>query len=128
MSSNLLQLCFKDTFLEACRSFTASFLDYILTEHICLSLSSHTVCESSTILGDKVSGWLESVAHGMHDITRESMRPSEELENESEMTLELFGVAKQLAMTSHSPTTQLDSNTMHAAGSSSKNPTTPPSK
>ena len=45
LSSNLLQLCFKDTFLEACWSFTASFLDYIFTEHICLCLSRHTVCE-----------------------------------------------------------------------------------
>ena len=64
----------------------------------------------------------------MHDITRESMRSSEELENESEMTLELFGFAKQLAMTSHSPTTRLDSDTTQADASSSKNPTTSPSK
>ena len=82
----------------------------------------------STILGDKASGWLKCAAHGMHDITCESMQSSEELENESEMTLELFGFAKQLAMTSHSPTAQLDSDTMQAAASSSKNPTTPPSK
>ena len=82
----------------------------------------------STILGDKASGWLKCAAHGMHDITHESMWSREELKNESEMTLELFGVVKQLAMTSYSPTARLDGDTTQAAPSSSKNPTTPPSK
>ena len=50
----------------------------------------------------------------MHDITREPMRPSEELGNESEITLELFGFVKQSAMTSHSPTARLDSGTTQA--------------
>ena len=58
----------------------------------------------STILGNKASGWLGCAAHGMRIIIREPMRPSEELENESEMTLELFGFVKQSAVTSHSPT------------------------
>ena len=67
----------------------------------------------SAILGDKASGWLGCAAHGMCDITCEPMRPSEELENESEMTLELFGpLVKQSAVTSHSPTARLD----HDAG------------
>ena len=82
----------------------------------------------SAILGDKASGWLGCAAHGMRDITRESMRPSEKLENESEMILELFGFVKQSVMTSHSPTAQLDSDATQADSSSSKNPTTPPSK
>ena len=56
------------------------------------------------------------------------MRPSEELENESEMTLELFGFVKQSAVTSHFPTARLDSDTTQADASSSKNPTAPPSK
>ena len=55
-------------------------------------------------LTTKRSGWLRCVAHGMRDITHEPMQPSEELENKSEMTLELFGFVKQSAMTSHSPT------------------------
>ena len=42
--------------------------------------------------------------HGLHDITCEPMWASEELENESEMTLELFGFVKQSVVTSHSPT------------------------
>ena len=45
----------------------------------------------SAILSDKASGWLGCAAHNMRDITREPMRPSEELENKSEMTSELFG-------------------------------------
>ena len=45
----------------------------------------------SAILSDKVSGWLGCAAHNMRDITREPMQPSEELENKSEMTSELFG-------------------------------------
>ena len=64
----------------------------------------------------------------MHDITCEPMRPCEELEDESEMTLELFGSVKQLAVTSHSPTTRLDSDTTQADASSSKNPAAPSSK
>ena len=60
---------------------------------------------------------------GMRDITREPMRPSEELKNESEMTLELFRFMKQSAVTSHSPTARLDSDTTQADASSSKNPT-----
>ena len=56
------------------------------------------------------------------------MWPSKELENESEMTLELFGFVKQSAVTSHSPTAQLDSDTTQADASSSKNPTAPPLK
>ena len=63
--------------------------------------------------------------HGMRNITREPMRPSEELENEC---LELFGFVKQSAMTSHSLTARLDSDTTQADASSSKNPTAPPSK
>ena len=82
----------------------------------------------SAILGDKASGWLGCVAHGMRDITREPLRPSEELKNESVMTLELFGFEKQSTVTSHSPTTQLDSDTTQADASSSKNPATQPSK
>ena len=56
------------------------------------------------------------------------MRPCEELENESEMTLELLGFVKQSAVTSHSPIAQLDSDTMQADASSNKNPTMPPLK
>ena len=56
------------------------------------------------------------------------MWASEELENESEMTLELFGFVKQSVVTSHSPTTRLDSDTTQIDASSSKNPTVPPSK
>ena len=44
----------------------------------------------------------------MYDIAREPMQPSEELGNESEITLELFGFVKQLAMTSLSPTARLE--------------------
>ena len=76
----------------------------------------------SAILGDKASSWLGCAVHGMRDITREPMRPSEE------MTLELFGFVKQSAMTSHSPTARLDRNTTQADASSSKNPTAPPLK
>ena len=66
---------------------------------------------------------------GMRDITREPMRPSGELENESEMTLELFGpFVKQSAVTSHSPTPRLDGNITQADASSSKNLAAPPSK
>ena len=82
----------------------------------------------SAILGNKASGWLGCAAHGMHDITREPMRPGEELENESEMTLEPFGFVKQSVVTSHSPTTRLDSDTTQTDASSSKNPIVPPSK
>ena len=82
----------------------------------------------SAILGNKASGWLGCAAHGMHDITREPMRPGEELENESEMTLEPFGFVKQSVVTSHSPTTRLDSDTTQADASSSKNPAAPSSK
>ena len=64
----------------------------------------------------------------MFDIRREPMRPHEELENKSEMTLELFGFVKQSAVTSHSPTTRLDSDTTQADASSSKNPAAPSSK
>ena len=39
----------------------------------------------SAILGDKASGWLGCAAHGMRDTTCEPMRPSGELENESEI-------------------------------------------
>ena len=42
------------------------------------------------------------------------MRPCEELANESEMTLELFGFLKQSAVTSYSPTARLDSDTTKA--------------
>ena len=56
------------------------------------------------------------------------MRPREELVNESEMTLELFGFVKQSVVTSHSPTARLDSDTTQADTSSSKNPTASPSK
>ena len=83
----------------------------------------------SAILGNKASGCLLGcAAHSMRDITCEPMWPSEELENESEMTLELFGFVKQSAVTSHSPTARLDSDTTQADSSSNKNPTTPPSK
>ena len=44
------------------------------------------------------------------------------------MTSELFGFVKQSAVTSHSPTARLDSDTTQADASSSKNPTAPPSK
>ena len=82
----------------------------------------------SAILGDKASGsasgWLGCAAHGMCDITHEPMQPSDELKNKSE----LFGFVKQSAVTSHSPTAQLDSDTTQADASSSKNPTAPPLK
>ena len=82
-----------------------------------------------SILGDKASSWLGCAVHGMRHVTREPMRPSGELENESEMTLELFGpFVKQSAVTSHSPTPRLDCDTMRADASSSKNPALPPSK
>ena len=58
----------------------------------------------------------------MRDITCEPMRPCEELEDESEMTLELFRSVKQSSVASHSPTAQLDSDTIQADASSSKNP------
>ena len=75
------------------------------------------------------SGWLGCAAHGMRDITREPMQPSGELENESEMTSEPSGpFVKQSAVTSHSLTLRLDGDTTQADASSSKNPTTPPSK
>ena len=44
------------------------------------------------------------------------------------MTLELFRSVKQSAVTSHSPTTRLDSDTTQADASSSKNPAAPLSK
>ena len=69
------------------------------------------------ILVDKASGWLGCAVHGMCYITRES-----------EMTLELFRFVKQSAMTSHSPTARLDSDTMQPDASSSKNPSAPPLK
>ena len=72
----------------------------------------------SVILGDKMSGWLGCAAHGMCKLAREPMWPSEELQNESETTLELFGFVKQSAVTSHSPTARLDSDTMQADASS----------
>ena len=65
----------------------------------------------SAILGNKALCWLGCAAHGMRDVTHEPMWPSKELENESEMTLELFRFVKQSAVTSHSPTAQLDSDT-----------------
>ena len=37
-------------------------------------------CKTGSLC-DKGSGWLECAADGMHDITHEPMRPSEELEN-----------------------------------------------
>ena len=82
----------------------------------------------SAILGDRASGWLGCAAHSMRAITREPMRPSKELENESEMTLELFGFVKQSGVTSHSPMARLDSDTRQADASSSKNRTAPPWK
>ena len=54
----------------------------------------------------------------MRDITREPMRPSEELKNKSVMTLELVGFVKQSTVTSHSPTAQLDGDTTQADASS----------
>ena len=44
------------------------------------------------------------------------------------MTLELFGFVKQSAVTSHSPTTPLNSDTTQADVSSSKKLSVPPSK
>ena len=83
----------------------------------------------SAILGDKASGWLGCAAHGICDMTREPMWPSGELKNESEMTLELFRpFVKQSAVTSHSPTPQLDGDTTQTDASSSKNLAGPPSK
>ena len=82
----------------------------------------------SAILGDKASGWLGCAVHSMRNITREPMRPSEELKNECLDLFHVFGFVKQSVMTSHSPTARLDSDTMQADASSSKNPTTPPSK
>ena len=54
----------------------------------------------------------------MRDITREPMLLSEELENELEMTLELFGFVKQSAVTFNSPTARLDGDTTQADASS----------
>ena len=99
---------------------------WILTQCVKLTLTRSPVATiychlatyfsfSSVILGNNVSGWLGCVVHGMRDITHEPMRPTEELENESEMTLELFGFVKQSAVTSHSPTAQLDSRQMPQA-------------
>ena len=62
----------------------------------------------------------------MRHITRESMRPSEELENDPEMTLELFGF-EAVGWTSHSPIVRLDGDTTQPDASSSKNPAAPPS-
>ena len=70
------------------------------------------------------SGWLRCAAHGMRDITREPMWPSEELENESEeMTLLWICLGLSLSHCSIR-----DGDTMQADASSSKYPTTPPSK
>ena len=57
----------------------------------------------------------------MRDVTREPMRPSEELKNESEMTFDLFGLSLSHRSIRDGDTTQADA-------SSSKNPTAPPSK